>query len=293
MLQLTCPLVFQISLGDDEESLCSGYSVTASEVWAKKGVSALHLFDLHGRTALVIGGTGVLGSYIAKGLAEHGAKVAIAGRDQTKGAQVAKHLQDLGGEAQVFAVDVQNQSSIVNLVHDVAAWAGRIDVLVNCAGVNSKTPFFDIEEAEWDHIMATNAKAVFFACQAVGRHMVEHGGGSIINISSVSSHPPLSGVFAYAASKAAVNNMTQYLARELAPHVRVNAIIPGFFPAEQNRKILTKERIDNIIRHTPMGRLGEPEELQGIAVWLASERASSFVTGALIPVDGGFTAMTI
>ncbi|GMA56519.1 D-mannonate oxidoreductase [Alicyclobacillus sacchari] len=248
---------------DDEISQFFDSFVTASEHGTTKGVSALRLFDLRGRTALVIGGTGVLGSYIAEGLAEHGANVAIAGRDQTKGDQVAKRLQDVGGSARVFAVDVQDRTSIADLVRDVAAWAGRIDVLVNCAGVNSKTPFFDIEENEWDRIVGTNAKAVFLACQVVGRHMVERGGGSIINISSVSSNPPLSGVFAYSASKAAVNNMTQYLARELAPHVRVNAIIPGFFPAEQNRKILTKERIDNIVRHTPLGRLGSPTNSRG------------------------------
>ena len=125
--------------------------------------------------------------------------------------------------------------------------------------------------------------------------MIEQGqGGSIINISSVSSDPPLSRVFTYSASKAAVNNVTKFLAREFAPYrVRVNAIIPGFFPAEQNRKILSPDRVEAIMRHTPMNRFGEPHELQGVAVFLASERASGFVTGALIRVDGGFGAMTI
>jgi NAD(P)-dependent dehydrogenase (short-subunit alcohol dehydrogenase family) len=125
--------------------------------------------------------------------------------------------------------------------------------------------------------------------------MIEQGkGGSIINISSVSSGPPLSRVFTYSLSKAGVNNMTQYLSREWAPHnIRVNAIAPGFFPAEQNRKILTEERVASIFNHTPMNRFGDPEELIGATVWLASEKASSFVTGALIRVDGGYTAMTI
>jgi NAD(P)-dependent dehydrogenase (short-subunit alcohol dehydrogenase family) len=148
---------------------------------------------------------------------------------------------------------------------------------------------------EWDSIMDVNLKSVVLACQVFGKHMVEAGGGgSIINISSVSSDPPLSKVFTYSASTAGVNSVTKFLAREFAPsRVRVNAIIPGFFPAEQNRKILSPERVESIMRHTPMGRFGDAEELQGAAVFLASEQASSFVTGAVIRVDGGFGSMTI
>ncbi|MBN1293335.1 MAG: SDR family oxidoreductase, partial [Candidatus Latescibacteria bacterium] len=128
-----------------------------------------------------------------------------------------------------------------------------------------------------------------------GKKMIEQGtGGSIINISSVSSGPPLSRVFTYSVSKAGVNNITQYLAKEWAKdRIRVNAIAPGFFPAEQNRKILTQDRVESIFRHTPMDRFGEPEELVGAVVWLSSEKAASFVTGAIIRVDGGYTAMTI
>src|SRR5690606_16151653 len=124
-----------------------------------------------------------------------------------------------------------------------------------------------------DRIMDVNLKSVVMACQIFGKRMIEQGeGGSIINISSVSSDPPLSRVFTYSASKAGVNNVTKFLAREFAPHnVRVNAIIPGFFPAEQNRKILTPDRVEAIMRHTPMGRFGEPEELQGVVIWLASK----------------------
>jgi NAD(P)-dependent dehydrogenase (short-subunit alcohol dehydrogenase family) len=255
-------------------------------------MSTLGLFDLSGKTALVVGGNGILGRSIAEGLLQHGAKVAIAGRDLAKAEQVAHELSAFGT---VFAgrVDVTQKSSIVELVEAVTSWSPRIEILVNCAGVNSKKPFFDVTEEDWDTVIDINAKGVFLTSQIVGRHMVESGSGSIINISSVSSDPPLSGVFAYSASKAAVNNMTQYLARELAPTVRVNAIIPGFFPAEQNRKILTKERVEAILNHTPMGRLGNPYELQGTVVWLASDQASSFVTGALIRVDGGFGATTI
>jgi NAD(P)-dependent dehydrogenase (short-subunit alcohol dehydrogenase family) len=177
----------------------------------------------------------------------------------------------------------------------VLEWNGRVDVVMNCPGTNSATPFFEITEEEWDSIMDVNLKGVFLSCQVFGKYLVERGeGGSIINISSVSSDPPLSKVFTYSASKAGVNNITMNLAREFAPHrVRVNAIIPGFFPAEQNRKILSPERVEAIMRHTPMGRFGEAEELIGAAVFLASDKASGFVTGALIRVDGGFGAMTI
>lgn len=253
----------------------------------------MNLFDLSGKTALVIGGNGVLGSAIAEGLAEHGARVAIAGRDAEKANRVVEGLRATGADTEAFQVDVTEKKSISSVTDEVIRWGQRIDILVNCAGVNSKTPFFDIEEEEWNNILSVNAKSVFLTSQVVGQHMLGLGSGSIINISSVSSGLPLSGVFAYSASKAALNNMTQYLAKEFAPSVRVNAIVPGFFPAEQNRKILTQERVDNICRHTPMNRLGDAPELKGAAVWLASDHAAGFVTGALIPVDGGYTAMTI
>jgi len=170
-----------------------------------------------------------------------------------------------------------------------------VDILINAPGINSATPFLDITEEEYEKIMNVNLKSMFLACQIFGEKMIEKGrGGSIINIASVSSGPPLSRVFTYSLSKAGVVNLTQFLAKDWAPHnIRVNALAPGFFPAEQNRKILTQERIDSIFRHTPMNRFGDPEELVGATIWLASEKASSFVTGAVIRVDGGFTAMTI
>lgn len=253
----------------------------------------MNLFNLSGKTAVVIGGNGVLGSHLAEGLAEHGAEVVIAGRDEDKGRAVVEGAAMRNLPVSFQPVDVTSRDSVVALLDAVERQHERVDVLVNCAGVNSRRPFFEVTDEDWETIMAVNAKSVFTACQVFGQRMVREGSGSIINISSVSSGPPLSGVFAYSASKSAVNSMTQYLAREFAPHVRVNAIIPGFFPAEQNRKILTKERVEDIHRHTPMNRLGEPHELKGVAVWLAAEAASGFVTGALIPVDGGFTAMTI
>jgi NAD(P)-dependent dehydrogenase (short-subunit alcohol dehydrogenase family) len=166
---------------------------------------------------------------------------------------------------------------------------------VNAPGVNSSTPFFDIGLDEWRALLDANLTSVFVACQVFGRAMVDGGrGGSIINISSASSGPPLSRVLTYSVAKAGLNNLTQYLATELAPRgIRVNAIAPGFFPAEQNRQLLSHDRLQAIVGHTPARRLGEPNELIGAVVWLASERASSFVTGAIIRVDGGFSAMTI
>ncbi|MGG2199494.1 SDR family oxidoreductase [Paenibacillus validus] len=254
-----------------------------------------NLFDLTGKTAVIIGGNSTLGGAMAVGLGGHGADVAIVGRNQEKAHEAARAVEAAGGRAQCFSADATNEGDLQRVLDEVLAWTGRCDVLMNCPGKNSTTPFFDLKMDEWDAIMDVNLKSVVLACQVFGKYMVERGeGGSIINISSVSSEPPLSRVFTYSASKAAVNNVTKFLAKEFAPsRVRVNAIIPGFFPAEQNRKILSPDRVDAILRHTPMNRFGEAEELQGAAVYLASEKASGFVTGSLLRVDGGFGAMTI
>lgn len=254
----------------------------------------LDLFDLTGRTAAVIGGNSTLGSAMAEALGAYGARVAIVGRNAESGEAVCRRIEAAGGAARFFAADAVKREDLERVLAEITEWGGGVDILMNCPGRNSATPFFDIPEEEWDAIMDVNAKSVMLACQVFGRHMVERASGSIINISSVSSGPPLSRVFTYSASKAAVNSMTQFLAREFAASgVRVNAIIPGFFPAEQNRKILTEERVQSIMTHTPMKRFGEPSELQGAALFLASERASGFVTGTLLRVDGGFGAMTI
>ena len=180
------------------------------------------------------------------------------------------------------------------LLDTVVEQHGRVDALVNCAGVNSPTPYFDITDEDFDRIVKTNLFATHLGCQIFGKHMIDAGGGAILNIGSVTSYRPLSQVFIYSASKAAVLSLTQNVAREFAPHgVRVNCLCPGFFPAEQNRKILDKSRVESILRHTPMGRLGDAPELIGATLLLLSPVAGSFITGEAIYVDGGFTAMTI
>jgi NAD(P)-dependent dehydrogenase (short-subunit alcohol dehydrogenase family) len=254
-----------------------------------------NLFDLTGKTAVVIGGNGVLGSAIAAGLAAHGAQVAIAGRNFEKAQSVAEEIAEIGGSVKAFQADVGSKESLLQLSAEIEAWSGGCDILFNAPGKNSPTPFFELEMEEWDDIMDVNLKGIVLTCQVFAKRMIEQGRqGSIVNISSVSSITPLSKVFTYSVSKAGLNSVTQFLAREFAEQgIRVNAIIPGFFPAEQNRKILSEERVASIMRHTPMNRFGKPEELQGAAVWLASENASGFVTGTLLRVDGGFGSMTI
>lgn len=253
------------------------------------------MFDLTGRVAAVIGGTGVLGGAVCEGLAGVGASVAVLGRSAERGSARADSIVAGGGQAVALTVDATDRESLRAAAAEVERRVGPVDILVNAVGVNSATPFFDVELEEWHAILDANLTSVFLACQVFGRAMVDRGaGGSIVNFSSASSGPPLSRVMTYSTAKAGINNLTQYLALELAPHrIRVNAIAPGFFPAEQNRKLLSEDRMRAIVAHTPARRLGEPNELVGTVLWLASESASGFVTGAIVRVDGGFSAMTI
>jgi NAD(P)-dependent dehydrogenase (short-subunit alcohol dehydrogenase family) len=250
------------------------------------------LFGLGGQVAVVIGGTGTLGGALAEGMAQAGAHVVVAGRSAQRGQERVAAIEKLGGAASYLEVDVMHRDSIDELLRQTLAEHGRADMLVNGAGVNVASGYFDVKDDDWDRVLDSNLKAVHWGCQVFGRHMAESGGGSIVNIASVTAHRPLSKVFAYAASKAAVVNLTQNVARELAPFgVRVNALCPGFFPAEQNRKILTPERTASIMSQTPMQRFGEPHELIGATLLMLSRRAGSFITGASFYVDGGFTAM--
>jgi NAD(P)-dependent dehydrogenase (short-subunit alcohol dehydrogenase family) len=253
------------------------------------------LFSLEGKVAVAIGAGGVLAGEMARGFAGAGADVVIVDLNPDAANARAEEVRKLGRKALACRADVAKKADIQAALQQTLDTFGRVDILLNAAGINSGTPFFEIEESEWERIIGVDLRSVFLACQVFGKAMVESGhGGSIINISSVSSGPPLSKVFTYAVSKGGVNQITQFLAREFAPaRVRVNAIVPGFFPAEQNRKLLTDERVGQIMNHTPMKRFGESSELVGAAIYLASEKASSFVTGSILRVDGGFLAMTI
>lgn len=253
------------------------------------------LFSLRDKVAVVIGGAGVLGGKMAEGLAQAGANVAILDLNLDQAQTQVRAITAQGAKAVAIQVDAAQKEDLERAAQEIIEKWRWVDILVNAPGINSATPFFEISNTEWQKILDVNLKSMLFACQVFGKRMIDQGrGGSIINISSASSGPPLSRVFTYSISKAGVNNLTQFLAREwAAQNIRVNAIAPGFFPAEQNRKILTKDRIESIFRHTAMARFGEPGELIGAVIWLASEKAASFVTGAIIRVDGGFTAMTI
>jgi NAD(P)-dependent dehydrogenase (short-subunit alcohol dehydrogenase family) len=253
------------------------------------------LFSLDGKVAAVIGGGGVLAGEMARGLAKAGADVAILDFNFDAAQAGADGIAALGRKSLAVKVDAASRADLEAALAAMLAEFGKVDILVNAAGINSATPFFEISEEEWHRILDVDLKSVFLACQVFGKQMVESGnGGSVINISSASSGPPLSKVFTYSVAKGGVNQITQFLAREWATQgVRVNAILPGFFPAEQNRKVLTEDRVAKIMGHTPMNRFGDASELVGAAVFLASDKAASFVTGAIIRVDGGYGAMTI
>jgi NAD(P)-dependent dehydrogenase (short-subunit alcohol dehydrogenase family) len=262
---------------------------------ASPGDYLINLFGLPGKTAIVIGGTGVLGGALADALAAAGAHLIIAGRDAAAGETAVQRVREIGGTAESVVLDATQRSELQGLVDRLKSNGRTCDILINAAGVNSPTPFLEITDEEWDRIFNLNLRAVQLACQVFGAWMIEaKTRGSIINIASLSAITPLSRVFTYSASKAAVLNLTLNLAREWAPHgIRVNAMSPGFFPAEQNRKVLTPDRTAKIMSHTPMARFGEPKELAGALLLLASNTAGSFVTGTNLVVDGGFMAQTI
>ena len=253
------------------------------------------LFNLRGKVAVVIGGTGELCGAMAEGLAGAGAEVVLVGRNAAKAEPRLARIAAAGGRAWFHAAEATNRHELEALRDAVVARAGGIDIVVNGAGINSATPFTEIADEEFDRIVNVNLKGVFLGAQVFGRYLVDRGqGGSIINLGSMSALVPLSRVFTYSATKAAVHNLSKNLAREWAPHrVRVNVLVPGFFPAEQNRKVLTPDRVASIMGHTPMKRFGEARELVGATLLLAGDAAGSFITGAEIVVDGGYHAMTI
>ncbi len=267
----------------------------------------MKLFDLTGEVAVVIGATGELGGAIAEGLAQAGATVAVLGRNRLKGEARVEKISTAGGQAAFFNADAVRRENLATARGEIEKQLGPVTILVNAAGgndpkvtVTAERSFESIQLADWQANFDLNlVGGVLLPCQEFGPSMVARGRGSIINIASVSAHLPLSRVVAYSSAKAAVLNLTQFLAREWAPkNVRVNSITPGFFPAEQNRKLLFNDdgsptaRTKSILGHTPMGRFGTADELIGAAIFLAA-RASSFVTGTDIRVDGGFLSQTI
>jgi NAD(P)-dependent dehydrogenase (short-subunit alcohol dehydrogenase family) len=253
------------------------------------------LFQLKGRVAVVIGGTGELCGAIAEGLAAAGAEVVLVGRNPEKAKPRLERIAAAGGQGWFHAAEATSKADLTALLETTLKKSGRVDIVINGAGMNSATPFFEVTEEEFNRIVDVNLNSVFLGCQVFGKYLVERGqGGSIINVGSMAAILPLSRVFTYSATKAAVHNLTKNLAREWAPHkVRVNTLVPGFFPAEQNRKVLTPERVETIMGHTPMKRFGEARELVSTAILMASDNAGSFITGAEFAVDGGFSCMSI
>lgn len=276
------------------------------------------LFDLKGRTAVITGGGGALGGAMALALAERGAAIAILDLRESAAAEAAGRVTAAGGRATGVACDVLDEASLATAAGRVLGEFGRIDILINAAGGNapaattsketagpqdflasagSSRTFFDLEIAAFRRVLDLNLLGTVLPCRAFGREMAKSGGGTIVNISSMTASRPLTKVVAYSAAKAGVSNLTRWLATHLAPvGIRVNALAPGFFLTEQNRFLLTDEKTGGltargqaVIAHTPMGRFGAPRDLAGVLVWLVSD-ASSFVTGAVIPVDGGFSA---
>lgn len=253
------------------------------------------LFSLEGQTAVVIGGTGELCGAMAEGLAGAGAFVYLLGRSEEKAAARIERIESAGGSASFLPVEVTKRESLESALAIVLKENGKVDILVNGAGGNSATPFFEISEDEFQSLLDVNLKAVFLASQLFGAQMIKQGtGGAIINVGSMSGLIPLSRVFTYSLTKAAVHNLSKNLAREWAPqNIRVNTIVPGFFPAEQNKKVLTSDRVESIMRHTPMNRFGNSDELIGATLLLASGKAGSFITGEELVIDGGYASMTI
>lgn len=260
-------------------------------------MDVMEAFRLDGKVAVVIGGTGVLCSAMAEALAGAGAAVVVVGRDSHRGHGVVQRIERVG-EARFEPCDVTRRGEIGELVHRVNGWRGRIDILVNGAATNASTPFLDISDDEIERIVGINQLALMRSCQEFGRYFVDRAasgpdGASIINMGSMAGLVPLSKVFTYSMTKAAVHNLSKNLAREWGPlGVRCNTLVPGFFPAEQNRAVLTDDRVREIMDHTPMGRFGATDDLIGATLLLASP-AGRFITGTEIVVDGGFSAMAI
>ena len=271
-------------------------------------------FSLEGKVAVVTGGTGVLGGAMARGLAAAGGRVAVLGRRAQKASEIADEINAAGHEAIPLPADVLDEQSLHAARQTLLDRWGRVDILINCAGGNrpdatvfGDLTFFNVPREALEGVVGLNFIGTVLSIQIFGEPMAQQGSGSIINISSMAAQKVLTRVMGYSAAKAAVDNLTRWLAVDLAekhgPGLRVNAIAPGFFIGDQNRAFLLNvdapadeqgslpltARGQQIVDHTPLARFGEPDELVGAALWLASD-ASRFVTGIVVPVDGGFSA---
>lgn len=267
------------------------------------------LFSLSGKTAAVTGGGGILCGEMSRALAAAGAQVAVLDVSLPAGERIASAIQDAGGVARAFSCNVLDKHDIHRAAQDVLDSFGRVDILVNGAGGNKQeattTPdlsFFDLPADSVQWVFNLNFLGTLLACQVFGQYMVDQGAGAILNISSMNAFRPLTRIPAYSGAKASVSNFTQWLAvhmaQEYTPQIRVNALAPGFFLTEQNRFLLTDEtsgeltpRGKRILDHTPAGRFGCPADLIGAMLWLLSPSAA-FITGIVVPVDGGFSAFS-
>jgi NAD(P)-dependent dehydrogenase (short-subunit alcohol dehydrogenase family) len=265
-------------------------------------------FDIKGKVALLTGAGGVLGRAMSRYLAEQGAKVVVTDRSKTLAEGSAEVIRADGNAALGLELDALSRASVERALYEAEKELGGIDILVNAAGGNSpkatasaEMSFFDIPEEAMRFVVDLNLMGSVIPSQVIGRHMVERDSGVIINISSMNSFRPLTRIVGYSAAKAAINNFTQWLAvhlaQEYSPNIRVNAIAPGFFETAQNKFLLREEsgeltaRGQQIIDHTPAGRFGDPDDLLGTLHWLASD-AARFVSGIVVPVDGGFSAFS-
>jgi len=266
------------------------------------------MFDLNGKVAIITGGAGVLGGAMAEGLAKAGAKVGILSRTKSKVDKKVKEIKKNGGESVALVADVLDEKQLVAAKKKVIKKWGQIDILINCAGGNMKGAtimpdqnIFDLSMEDFTKVTDLNLKGTVLPTMVFAQAMTKEKKGCIINISSMAAQQAITRVVGYSASKAAIDNFTKWMAVEMAlkfgEGIRVNAIAPGFFIADQNRRLLTNEdgsltaRGKTIINETPMRRFGEPKELVGTLLWLCSD-ASRFITGIIDPVDGGFSAFS-
>lgn len=268
-----------------------------------------NLFDITDNVTVITGGTGVLGRTIAKYLALNGAKVIILGRKEDVGNVIVADIKKAGGQCEFMKTDVMNQQTVQQNCEEIVAKYGRVDTLLNAAGGNMKgatiapdQTFFDLDPAQFQTVLSLNLTGTVIPTQIFLKPMVKQGKGAIINFSSMAAFRPMTRVCGYAAAKAGISNFTAYMATECAKKfgecIRVNAIAPGFFITEQNRSLLTNpdgtftQRGQDVIRQTPFGRMGDPNELCGTIHYLMSD-ASKFVTGTVAVVDGGFNAFAM